>query len=504
MNLAHVINDGLAQTPDKVLFDGDGRQFTYAEVARLSENFGASLAALGYGLNARIAVVLPNIPEYGLAIYGIWRIGAEPVLINPQLTAPELAYILQDALAEAILLPDALLPVFETLRSQLPKLKVIVVGAEVTVGDLSFATLVSTPGNCEIVERAPDDIAQIMYTSGTTGQPKGALVSHNNLFSNAKAGIEFLSVTNNDHFFALLPVFHAFAFNGAFVLFPLAGGSTSFEYRYTPKKLIAQLSDPRYTVMAAVPSLLSTLMRLPEAFKLSPNMRCILSGGGALAPALEQEFTARFGSIVRQGYGMTECCPYAGCTPLHGPVKFGSVGVPFPQGHELRVRDPLSGEFLGNGKVGELVVRGPHVFKGYWNKPQATADTFVDGWLRTGDLGYRDDDGYYFIVDRLKDMLIVGGEKVFSREVEDVLMTFPAIREVAIIGDLDLDKGELVHAYVSFKEGASATEAEIIAFARTQLTAVKVPKKVTILEDLPKSALGKILKRELRKMVVAI
>jgi long-chain acyl-CoA synthetase len=163
------------------------------------------------------------------------------------------------------------------------------------------------------------------------------------------------------------------------------------------------------------------------------------------------------------------------------------------------VRDPISEVFLGNGQVGELVVRGPHVFKGYWNKPQATADTFVDGWLRTGDLGYRDDDGYYFIVDRFKDMLIVGGEKVFSREVEDVLMTFPAIREVAIIGDLDPDKGELVHAYVSFKEGASATEAEIIAFARRQLTAVKVPKKVTILEDLPKSALGKILKRELRK-----
>ena len=502
MNLAHALQYGLAQTPEKIAFEGDDRAYSYAQVAQLSENFAASLHSLGYLPGQRIAVMLPNIPEYALVMYGLWRLGVEPVLVNPQLTGRELLYILQDSQTKAIIVPNALLPVLEPLRPELKELAVIVIGASGSSQDLNFGQLVATLGQHPILERSLEDTAQLLYTSGTTGNPKGAMLSHGNLWANAKGGVTALHVSPADHLFCILPVFHAFAFTAALVIVPLAGGSVNFEYRYAPKKLMEHLSDPRVSVMVAVPSLLGMFLRFPEEFKLSPALRCILSGGGPLAPQLEAAFSQRFGDIVRQGYGLTECSPYAAVNPLHAAPKLGSIGTVFPGENELAVRDPVSGEFLSIGEVGELVVRGPHVFKGYWNRPEATTEAFVDHWLRTGDLGYQDEDGYFYIVDRLKDMIIVGGENVYSREVEDVLMGLEPLREVAVIGDPDPNKGEVVHAYASLKEGEITTEAEVIAYARKFLTAIKVPKYVTFLDELPKSATGKILKRQLRKSTV--
>jgi len=505
MNLAHILAESLARHPERIAFAGDERALSYAQLARLSENLAASLAGLGLADGARLAIVLPNIPEYALAVFAAWRLGAEPVLVNPQLTGSELLYILKDSQSVAVIAPTALAPVFTPLRSELPDVRFLWIGAGVPEGELDLMALALTPGNFPIAERGTDDIAQVMYTSGTTGQPKGALLTHGNLLANARSGIELLSVTAEDHLFCILPVFHAFAFTAALIILPMAGGKVTFEYRYQPKKILAQLSDPTLTVMVAVPSLLATLLRFPEAFRLPAGMRVILCGGGALPPQLEQEFAGRFGDLVRQGYGMTECSPYAAVSPPEQPAKYGSIGKVMPQGHEMAVRDPASGAFLANGEVGELVVRGPHVFKGYWNRPEASAEVFVEGgWLRTGDLGYRDEDGYFFIVDRLKDMLIVGGEKVYSREVEDALMGFGPIREVAVVGDPDPDKGDLVHAYVSLREGQEATAEQVIAHARGLLAAYKVPKRVTILPELPKSATGKILKRELRRKPVAV
>jgi long-chain acyl-CoA synthetase len=501
MNLAHALQYGLSQTPEKIAFEGDGRAFSYAQVAQLSENFAASLHALGYLPGQRIAVMLPNIPEYALVMYGLWRLGVEPVLVNPQLTGRELLYILQDSHAKAIIVPDALLPVLEPLRPELKELTVIVLGAGGSSQDLNFGQLVSTLGQHPILERSLEDTAQLLYTSGTTGNPKGAMLSHGNLWANAKGGVIALHVSPEDHLFSILPVFHAFAFTAALVMMPLVGGSVNFEYRYAPKKLMEHLSDPRVSIMGAVPSLLGMFLRFPEEFKLSPALR-ILSGGGPLAPQLETAFSKRFGDMVRQGYGLTECSPYAAVNPFDDAPKLGSIGTVFPGENKLAVRDPISGAFLPAGEVGELVVQGPHVFKGYWNRPEATAEAFADDWLRTGDLGYQDADGYFFIVDRLKDMIIVGGENVYSREVEDILMGLEPLREVAVVGDPDPDKGEVVHAYVSLKEGEVATEAEVIAYARKFLTAIKVPKSVTFLDELPKSATGKILKRQLRKSPV--
>lgn len=500
MNLAHILKDSLTRHPEKVVFEGDGRSLSYIQLDRLAENLAASLARLGYGEGSRIAVLLPNIPEYAVVVFGLWRLGAEPVLINPQLTGPELQYLLQDSGAHAVLLAEALLPVVAPLRSELPAVRWIIVGQSVSESDIPFAPLVATPGHHPIVERRSDAVAQVMYTSGTTGRPKGALLSHGNLLSNALAGIEVLDISAEDHLFCILPVFHAFAFTAALVILPLAGGSVTFEYRYNPKQLAGQLRDPRLSVMVAVPGLLATLLRFPEEFRLSTALRCILCGGDALPESLERQFAGRFGDKVRQGYGMTECSPYIAFAPLDRPSRPGSIGVCFPQGHQLTVRDPFSGAFLAPGEVGELVVRGPHIFQGYWNTSGATEEAFVDGWLRTGDLGYVDREGYYFLVDRLKDMLIVGGEKVYSREVEDVLGSFEPVREAAVIGDLDPDRGELVHAYVSLKEGATTSEEAVIAHARRFLSTFKVPRRVTILPELPKSATGKILKRELRKL----
>lgn len=500
MNLAHILDYGLDYNPEKVAFEGDGRAFTFAQVARLSENFAASMSDLGFIPNTQIAVLLPNIPEYALVVYGLWRLGARPVLLNPQLTIRELLYVLQDSQAEDIILVDALLGVLGPLRAQLPRLRAIVVGSTVPEGELDFARLVGNPGEHAILSRSFEDVAQILYTSGTTGNPKGAVLSHGNLWANARSGIAVLGSVPTDHLFCILPVFHAFAFTGALVIVPMVGGSVSFEYRLNPKQLVRYLSEPRLSLLLAVPGLLATILRFPEEFILSPALRCIFCGGGALAPQLEAAFSQRFGDVVRQGYGLTECSPYVAINPLGSPPKPGSIGQPMPLGHELAVRNPLEGTFLEEGEVGELVARGPHVFQGYWNQPEATVQSFAEGWLCTGDLGYRDEDGYYFIVDRLKDMLIVGGENVYSLEVENVLLGFEPLKEVAVVGDPDPDKGEVIHAYVSLKEGASTTEAEIIKYARTHLAPVKVPKQVSVLPELPKSATGKVLKRYLREL----
>ncbi|UFP94727.1 long-chain-fatty-acid--CoA ligase [Gloeobacter morelensis] len=503
MNLAYILDEGLENTPRKTLFTGDGRSYTYNQVVRASENLATGLRRLGYAPGCRIAVMLPNLPEYGLAMYGLWWLGAQPVLINPQLTLRELRHILLDSQAQAVITTADLLPTLAPLRCLPPMLTFIVVGGEVPAGDLSFAELTATAGRSGIQRIHPTDTAALLYTSGTTGEPKAALLTHGNFWAIAQSSRIAIEGTPKDHLLCVLPLFHSFGCMVALVLFALMGASVTFEHRLTPKRLMEHLRDPRLSFLIAVPNLLSTLLRFPADFRLTEHLRCVCCGGSALHPQVEADFRARFGDIVRQGYGLTECVSSTTLNPLPGPVRPGSIGKPLPGGPELAVCDPHTGALLGERQVGELLIRGPHVFKGYHNRPEASAAVFLDGWLRSGDLGYRDADGYYFVVDRIKDVIIVSGQNVYSQEVEKVLLSHRAVREAAVVGDPDPDKGEVVHAYVSLHEGATVGEAELVHYARSQLAPIKVPRRLTVVEALPKSPTGRILKRRLRPQAAA-
>ncbi|WP_218080158.1 AMP-binding protein [Anthocerotibacter panamensis] len=511
MNLCTYLNERALRNPEYLAFMEDDVKLTFQQLEAQSQHIAQGLRELGVGPGSRVALLLPNGLIYAQATFGIWRLGAQVVLVNPQLTGPELKYILEDSAAQVAIIQGSILEQVQSQREHLPCLTTVISIEPVQGADHLWANLLNTP-ICAQIPIAPvttQDIAAVLYTSGTTGRPKGALLSHGNLEANSRSGIQVMQVTEQDRFFCILPMFHAFAFTCALVIPVRSGASAVLAAKFAPRQLALQLTDPALTLVLAVPSLLGTLLKFPAPFRLGSGVRAVLCGGAALSPDLEAAFRSRFGVTVLQGYGATECSPLAAYNPPDGVQKPGSIGLPMPEGHELAIAEPDGEELLGTGQIGELVVRGPHVFLGYLNQPEATAKTFTaTGWLRTGDLAYRDQDGYYFVVDRIKDMINVAGEKVFSPEVEAILQAYPGIQESAVVGAPDPGKGEIVWAYVTLTERQPSAQAkaqlidQLIQHCRTQLATFKVPKHIEILEDFPRSGVGKILKRVLRQQLV--
>ncbi len=514
MNLVHFLNTAAHNHPETIAFIEDEQSLTYYQLQQQSLALAQGLAELGVGFGSRVALILPNGLPYVIAAYGLWRLGAELVLVNPQLTGPEVQFILSDSAAMVVMAHGTILDTLNGQRPQLPLLKTVigVETAEAAQVDKTWSALITTelPKPIPTAECTTNDIAAILYTSGTTGRPKGARLSHGNLEANSRAGITLMRVDNQDRVFCILPLFHAFAFTCAVVIAPRVGACSVLAAKFAPRQLMLQLSDPELTILLAVPSFLATLLKFPPPFKFGAKFKCILCGGAALLPALEKTFGERFGVPLLQGYGATECSPLAACNPLYGVQKPGSIGPTMPEGHALAICDPEGETLLADGVIGELVVRGPHVFQGYLNQPEATAKTFTAaGWLRTGDLAYRDEDGYYFIADRIKDMINVSGEKVFSSEVESVIQGYAGVQESAVVGAPDPGKGELVYAYVTLSDptlGQSPDGVEkfiegLLAYCRGHLAPFKVPRQVVILEAFPRSAAGKILKRTLREQL---
>ncbi|WP_287130321.1 long-chain fatty acid--CoA ligase [Candidatus Cyanaurora vandensis] len=513
-NLSRFLLQSAQRYPDRIAFQDDQATLTYQQLDQQSQALAQALQVRGVGVGSRVALILPNVLAYPVAAYALWRLGAQAVLVNPQLTGPELQFILADSSSTVALVIGPVVPVLASQRPHLPQLTTVIgVGATPDQPvDAHWQDLLQTavPTPLAPPSTHSDDICAILYTSGTTGRPKGAQLSHGNLAANAQAGITLMRITEADRGFCILPLFHAFAFTCALVIIPSVGGTAVLAAKFAPRQLMQQLMDPDLTILLAVPSLLATLLKFPPTFKFGAKFRCILCGGAALFPALEDAFRQRFQVPVLQGYGATECSPLAACNPLYGLQKPGSIGPAMPEGHELAIMDPDQERFLDVGEIGELVVRGPHVFHGYLNQPEATAKTFTrQGWLRTGDLARRDADDYFFVVDRIKDMINVSGEKVFSSEVELILQSYPGIQESAVVGAPDPGKGEVVVAYVTLTDKELATNPEakaqfvdqLLQYCRTQLAQFKVPRQIEILEDFPRSAAGKILKRVLRQQL---
>ena len=494
MNLATAFaNTAARRAGQTALFWGD-EEFSYERLLRQSCLVAQRLVAdFGVRPGDRVGLWLRNCPEFVPALFGALAAGAAVVPINNFLKPDEVNYILGDAGIDVLISEAAMTEAFPKFTTARPALKIFRIedfpdGAE-TEGVSHFTVHGS---------RAARDLAIIIYTSGTTGYPKGTMLSHANLLHNVESCRVMLSVIPDDRFVAVLPMFHTFMLTVCVLLPLLVGGSIVLvKSLHPPKNVVADIIRHRGTILPAVPPFFRALANAP----LPPGfpVRVCISGGAPLPVQLLRDFNAKMPIPLIEGYGLSEASPVCSMNPLTGPWKEGSIGVPVPN-VEMSVQND-EGRFLGVGETGEICVRGANVMLGYWNAPEETARCMRGHWLLTGDVGHRDADGYYYITDRKKDMLLVNGINVYPREIEEVIYQLPSVKEAAVIGVPDARKGEQPLAFVSAKEGQSIDEKAVLALIREKLADFKLPRRVVVLESLPHNATGKVLKTALRKMV---
>ena len=514
LNLSVLLEDSARKHPTRDALVMGGTRLSYAQVDGAANQVANLLVSRGIGPGDKVALTCPNTPHFPIAYFGILKVGAVVVPLNVLLKGREIAYHLADCDARAYLC-------FEGT----PDLPMATEGAaafEATAGCEQFLVITADPAAASPVQGAetlgqavaqqpptfatvqtqPGDSAVILYTSGTTGQPKGAELSHTNLVLNALTSNQMLGVDpGGERHLVTLPLFHSF---GSTVQMN-AGFATASTLvllpRFDAQQALALLEKEDITFFAGVPTmywgLLGALTDEVDVARIASTLRVACAGGASLPVEILREFETRFGVAVLEGYGLSETSPVATFNQLQRPAKAGSIGYPV-WGVEVRLIDPEWNEVAGGADVvGEIAIRGDNVMKGYYDRPEATAEVMRDGWFRSGDLARRDEDGYYYIVDRAKDMIIRGGFNVYPREVEEVLLTHEAVSLVAVVGVPHEALGEEVKAYVILRPGAEVSEDELVAWCREEMASYKYPRVVEFREALPMTATGKILKREL-------
>ncbi|MCX7571698.1 long-chain-fatty-acid--CoA ligase [Tumebacillus sp. DT12] len=498
MNLSENLRRAAANHPDVAAILFLDKTIQYRDLDAQVDRFAAGLAQLGLKKGSRVAMLLGNSPEFIIAYYAIARLGAVSVPINPLYTPGEIQYILADAGVEAVVSVAPLAPAYQMMKPTLPALQhVILVGGEAP-GFLSFGEVFADSTGLIEPGIADDDVAVILYTSGTTGKPKGAMLSHRNVCSNAQYTGDFLQFLQTDTVVAVLPMFHVFCMTVCLNA-PIYRGATLLVLpRFSPTETSKAILTAKATVFAGVPTMYNYLLQHPECEPSDlQSLRLAISGGAAMPVAVLKAFEQKFNVMVSEGYGLSEASPVVTFNPLDRERKPGTIGVSIPS-VEVRVVGE-DGRECGPGEVGELICRGPNVMLGYLNKPEETALALRDGWLYTGDLVTIDEEGYVTVVDRKKDMIIVGGFNVYPREVEEVLFKHPAVAEAAVVGIPDMNRGEAVKAFVALKQENGVSAEDLIAFCKENLAPYKVPAEIDVLAELPKNSTGKILRRELKK-----
>ena len=502
MVLYDVILKGAGEYPDNPAILYRDTVITYGQLAQMVRCFAAALGAHGLGKGDRVAILLPNVPPFTVAYYGAAAIGAIAVPANPLLKPAELEYMWRDADVKLVVTIPQLLEGAQEAAQQVGISHIVCVGERDVVpeGVPTFAEFLGLGARSPMPDTRPDkhDPAVFIYTSGTTGRPKGAVLSHNNLLANCRQIQGALKYSAADNLLCVLPLFHAFAGTVCQHAALFRGAKFTLLEQFHPARVIETIEQRGITIFPGVPAMFAALLQFaadrPEAFR---NVRLCVSGGAPMPVAIMEQFEKTFHTIIIEGDGPTECSPVTSVNPPDGVRKPGTIGLPLP-GVEMKIFDDNDRE-LPVGEIGEIVVRGENVMLGYHNQPEATAEAMRNGWYHTGDLGKVDEDGYFTIVDRKKDMLIVGGLNVYPREVEEVLYTHPAVADAAVVGAHDALRGDQVVAVVVLKPGASATAQELREHCRKYLANYKVPRRVEFRQELPRSSTGKILKRLLRK-----
>ncbi|WP_028647466.1 long-chain fatty acid--CoA ligase [Nocardiopsis sp. CNT312] len=489
MNLAQNLARAAAEHAGRPAVKLDDTVLTYAQLAALTEQGAGLLTRQGVRPGDRVALMLPNVPHFAVLYYAALRLGAIVVPMNPLLKGREVEYHLRDSGAGTLF-------VWEGFRDEAEPAAERAGTACTVVEPTGFTGLLAGADPVEgVAERADEDTAVILYTSGTTGQPKGAELTHANLVRNVELVVRMFDFTEEDVLFGGLPLFHVFGQTAGLNAAIAVGACLTLLPRFDPTDALEVLVRDRATVFEGVPTMYVALVNHPArgGYDLSPLRLCV-SGGAAMPVEVMSAFEEAFGCVVLEGYGLSETSPLASInTP--DQRRPGSIGTPV-EGVEFRLVG-LEGEDLGPGEVGEIAVRGHNVMKGYWGRPEETARAIRDGWFHTGDLARKDGEGFYFIVDRKKDMIIRGGYNVYPREVEEVLYEHPAVAEAAVVGVPHAELGEEVGAMVAFKPGEDATPEELRDFVKARVAAYKYPRLVVTTDALPKGPTGKILKRSI-------
>ncbi|SOC16957.1 long-chain acyl-CoA synthetase [Ureibacillus xyleni] len=514
MNLVEKVRQTAIEQPDKVAYHFLGRDTSYGEFEQQVSQFASALQQLGVEKGDHVAFLLGNSPHFLISLYATMTIGATAIPVNPMYTPDEISYIIQNGDVKLVIALDMLLPLVDIGVKAFPQVEHYIIcetmpDIQEKLTSLSDAAkdktqlfsklLSSTTATVEPVSVDNDDVAIILYTSGTTGYPKGAMLTHQNLYSNARDVGEYLAMTSEDRIIATLPVFHVFALTVVVNAPLLKGATVLLAPRFSPNEIYELAGSQKATVFAGVPTMYNFLYQFEGDIENFSNLRLAVSGGAPLPVQVLYDFEKKFNVKVSEGYGLSEASPVTCFNPLDRERKAGSIGMSIVN-VENKVVD-VNGNEVPIGEVGELIVRGPNVMKGYYKMPEETANAIRDGWLYTGDLAKKDEDGYFYIVDRKKDLIIVGGFNVYPREVEEVLFSHPNIIEAAVVGFPDPNLGEAVCAFVVLKD-KTVSEEELRNYCAEHLVKYKVPKVIEILDELPKNSTGKILRRSLKDIQI--
>ena len=525
ITLSEVLKQSAKDFPDNPAIIYFGKRISYRELDEMVDRFAAALQDLGVKKGDRVGIQLPNIPQFVIAFYGALRAGAICVTCSPLYKARELEHQLNDAGAETLVVMDTLYPIVQEIRERSKLRNVIAtsprdylppllrtlsplkgVKSYKCPGAIDFLSIMKHEPNPKPVLVKPDELALLQYTGGTTGVPKGAMITHRNLIVNAaQCEVELPMRRGIDVNVTALPLFHIFGMTCAMNA-PVLTGTTMLMIPdpRDPKGILNTISKYKATTFCSVPTMYIALINTPDIKKYDlSTVRACMSGAAPLPVEIQKKFEQLTGGRLVEGYGLTESSPVSHVNPLDDPKKNrpGSIGIPVPD-TEAKIVDLETGtKDLKPNEVGELVINGPQVMQGYWNQPDETKNTLRGGWLYTGDIAKMDEDGYFYIVDRKKDMIDVSGLKVWPREVEEVLYEHPAVNEAAVVGVADAYRGETVKAYVTLKPGyqGKVTEEDIIKFCKDKIATYKAPRLVEFRDSLPKTLVGKILRRTLKE-----
>ena len=527
--LFKLLEDSAEKYPNQTAIIFYDRKISYRELNELSSRFANTLHGLGVKKGDVVALFLPNTPQYVIAYYGALKVGAIITAINPLYKERELQHQLEDSEAKALVILDVLYPVFAKiwdkthvqhvivtnikeympsfkafLGSLLKKIPAYKVERKPNVHFFQELLREHPPKPLEVEVKSKEDLAVLQYTGGTTGVPKGAMLTHFNLLSNAVMCNKWLrSEPTKDVHLTLLPLYHIYGMTTAMNAPISLAGTMVMLPKFDPVEVLSTIQKYRVTVFCGVPTIYAVLISHPDINKydLSSINFCI-SGSAPLPPEVQKKFMELTGGVLVEGYGLSESSPVTHCNPFDRSmktVKIGSIGLPWPD-TDAKIVDLETGrKTLKPGEVGELAVKGPQVMKGYWKKPEDTKQVLRRGWLYTGDIGKMDEDGYFYITDRKKDIIKYKGYSVYPRELEDVLYEHPAVKLCGVIGKPDPDAGEIPKAFIVLKEGATATEEEIINFVKERVAPYKRIQEVEFRKELPMTAVGKVLRRILRE-----
>ncbi|MBB6452442.1 long-chain acyl-CoA synthetase [Salirhabdus euzebyi] len=480
------------------------KSFTYQQLDTLIKNLAASLHNMGVSKGDRVALMLPNCPQYPISYFASLMCGATIVQINPMYQPTELLHVLNDTETEVIIVLDQLVPLIEKVKPKTSLQAIIPVSFE---NASKFNELLQDKGLPlpDVTINPKEDVAVLQYTGGTTGRSKGAMLTHYNIVANtlqSHATSVVKTELGKERVLTIAPLFHVYGMTSCMNLTFHIGGNLILVPRFEVDEVVKVIEATKPTVFPGVPTMFITLLNhyKENHFDLSFLKTCI-SGSAPLPVEAIKQFNALSGTSVAEGYGLSEASPVTHRNPIEGVQKPGSIGIPLPN-TDARIVDFATGEqTLPVGEVGELLIKGPQVMKGYWRMPDETAQVIRDGWLHTGDLAKMDEDGFFYIVGRKKEMIITNGYNVYPIEVEDIIYTHPKVMEAAVIGVPDKVRGEAVKAFVVPKEGQQLKDEEITELCRSHLAAYKVPRSVEFLQELPKTAVGKILKRVLKDQI---